>query len=128
VPRRMVLVLEPDAIVRSFLLEELREQPDLAAHGVGRSDDALQPLRGARVPIVLFDLPATPGAAASFARALREAVDPWGGTLVAMTSDWGGADAAAVRALGVDVLNKPFADGEPVATIRRLIEDGARRV
>ena len=34
---------------------------------------------------------------------------PWGGALVAMTTDPGGADAAAVRELGVPMLDKPFA-------------------
>jgi DNA-binding response OmpR family regulator len=123
----MVLVLEPDPIIHEFLVAELRDAPDLTAHAVATAAEALDALRGARIPVVLFDLPLFPGEAAALARRLREAVAPWGGALVATTTDPGGADADAVRGLGVPVLGKPFADGEPLATIRRLVGHPGRR-
>ena len=41
-----------------------------------------------------------------------------------MTTERVGAGALAVRALGIDVLAKPFADGEPLGTIRRRLAAG----
>jgi DNA-binding response OmpR family regulator len=124
----MILVLEPDAVVRDVLVAALREQPDLAAHGVATADAALAALRGARVPVVLFDVPRAPADAAELARSLRAATSPWRGGLVGMTAtEWTDA-AEAVRALGVTVLDRPFADGEPHATIRRLLRRIGDRV
>jgi hypothetical protein len=77
------------------------------------------------VPVVLFDFPAAPGERPARVRQLGAAVASWRGVLIGTTADR--TTAAAVRALGVAVLDKPFADGEPLATIRRLLRRATDR-
>jgi DMSO/TMAO reductase YedYZ molybdopterin-dependent catalytic subunit len=63
---------------------------------------------------MLFDLPRPPGEAAELARRLRDEVGHRRGVPVGMTADGATGSVEAVRGPRVIVLDKPFADGEPL--------------
>lgn len=122
---RRVLVVEDDPDVLDVVISAIEDEPDLDARGFSSAEAALAGFADARPDIVLLDL-ALPGmSGAELAERLRDDCADAGVPIVAMTAthELSALRTRARRAGCIAIVDKPFAIGELIRTLRVAMDD-----
>jgi DNA-binding response OmpR family regulator len=122
--RSKVLIVDPDAVRRHCLVDQLERGAEFAGSESDSAAAALRRIRRERFDAVLIDGALPDRGAADLCRDLREA--GIGGPIIVLASpDAGSERAEAVAAGASDWLVKPIRIGELLARLRSGLRDGA---